>query len=645
VGEEDGPHEVGDGRVDLERRHREREHEARDARPLAQLGPRAGDERGERRERRARGDRHRLGGRGRAREASHGDVAKGCGDRIERDPAHEHEPAEHDDVVRDRPDDAKPELGPHVGREGEHPDRRRPQHPLHDDEHGVADGREEGGDRRPALGGEAGNGDGEQQGEHDEGQHRPVGGRLHRVDRHEPDDEAAKRGQLTFGDVARGGVGAESGSRGWVEWHAVHQRRRGEGRDDRDAGQQREEDDDRARAEPAEGPEVDEGGHAGDEQRDDERDEGHADRVHPEGAERLEERHERAQRGEARGQEAEAQTGGEGDECENGWRRRPACGEERRGHGLRWVTVGEVAGGGPILRRGRDRCRGWWRGLSFGMNSRVFLLLAGLWVTGACGSITDPPLPGGARVVPAPELYARWWAMTESCSGITGSLDAVTWYEVPDVSSIPLNGREVGAYWSLASNRIVVAGNAALDGGLVRHEMLHALTQSSGHARQLYLGSCAGVVACDAGCVADAGAPPAADPASVSVPPESLTVTVEVASDALLETRQGQYFAVRVTVHNRATRSVVAELPVAGQADRRLGFAYDVRGPTGAWKVGIPALDPSWWTFAAGERKQQLFDVYSGSDLGVERFPGGDYLVRGSYGGHSSGTLTLQLGP
>ena len=278
------------------------------------------------------------------------------------------------------------------------------------------------------------------------------------------------------------------------------------------------------------------------------------------------------------------------------------------------------------------------------MNPRALLLLVALWVAGACGSITDPPLPGGAQVLPAPELYARWWAMTESCSGLTGPLDAVTWYEVPGASGVQLNGREVAAYWSLASNRIVVAGDVALEGGLVRHEMLHALTQSSGHARQLYLGSCAGVVACDAACAADAGTLPAADPASVSVPPESLTVTVEVVPGTLLETREGEYLAIRVTAHNRAGRPVVVALPPAGP-DRRLGFAYDVTGPTGARTVGIPVQDPSWWAFAAGERKQQLFEVYSGSDLGVPRFPAGDYVLRGSFGGHSSGALTLQLGP
>jgi hypothetical protein len=273
------------------------------------------------------------------------------------------------------------------------------------------------------------------------------------------------------------------------------------------------------------------------------------------------------------------------------------------------------------------------------------LLLAGLWAAGACVNITDPPLPEGARVLSAPELYARWWAMTESCAGITASFDAVTWFEVPDASRVSLNGRQVAAYWSLASNRIVVAGNSALRGGLVRHEMLHALSRSSGHPRALYLGSCAGVVDCDEACVADAGAPPAPDPAAITVSPESLTVTVTVAPGPLLQTPSGEHLSIVVTAHNRAARAVVADLPLAGQPDRRLGFVYDLRGPAGGVTIGLPALDRSRWTFAAGERKQQVFDVYSGSDVGVDRFPPGDYLVRGLYGGQASGTLTLRLGP
>jgi hypothetical protein len=273
------------------------------------------------------------------------------------------------------------------------------------------------------------------------------------------------------------------------------------------------------------------------------------------------------------------------------------------------------------------------------------LLLVGACAAAACGSITDPPLPEGARILAAPELYARWWSMTESCSGLAGAFGEVTWYEAPGASSVPLDGREVQAYWSLASNRIVVAGDAALEGGLVRHEMLHALTRSSAHPRALYLGACAGVVDCDATCTADAGAPPAADPAAARVPPDSVTVTVAVAPGSLLQTPNGEYLALVVTAHNRAARPVVVDLPVAGQPDRRLGFAYDVRGPAGGFTIGLPATDPSRWTFAAGERKQQLFDVYSGARVGAERFPPGEYLVRGSYGGRASDPVSVLLGP
>jgi hypothetical protein len=273
------------------------------------------------------------------------------------------------------------------------------------------------------------------------------------------------------------------------------------------------------------------------------------------------------------------------------------------------------------------------------------LVLTGAITVAACVSITDPPLPQGAQLLSAPELYARWWAMTEACSGISGSFDAVTWYEVPDASSVQLNGRDVQAYWSLGSNRIVVAGNAALEGGLVRHEMLHALTQKGGHSRELYLGACAGVVDCDAACAADAGPPPAPDPAAVPVPPESLNVSVEVVPGALLETRDGEHLAIAVTAHNRANRPVLVDLPLAGQPDRRLGFAYDVSGPAGSWTIAEPSLDPSRWTFAAGEKKRQVFDVYSATDARTDRFPPGDYLVRGSYGRHSSAAVTLRLGP
>ena len=97
----------------------------------------------------------------------------------------------------------------------------------------------------------------------------------------------------------------------------------------------------------------------------------------------------------------------------------------------------------------------------------VLALLAGI----SCGRLVDPPLPADAALFVPPPVYARWWAMVEECSGLRGSLDKIQWYSAPEELSNPDNsGDRVEAYWSRASNRIVLSRNRTIDGAVVRHE-------------------------------------------------------------------------------------------------------------------------------------------------------------------------------
>src|SRR5688500_9835448 len=103
-------------------------------------------------------------------------------------------------------------------------------------------------------------------------------------------------------------------------------------------------------------------------------------------------------------------------------------------------------------------------------------LIALTWFLAACGdNVVDPRLPAGAVQFTPPTCYSTWWEMTKSCSGRSGSLDDVTWYQVPAGVSLELDGESVSAYWSAASNRIVISASVRDDGHVIRHEMLHAL--------------------------------------------------------------------------------------------------------------------------------------------------------------------------
>jgi hypothetical protein len=89
-------------------------------------------------------------------------------------------------------------------------------------------------------------------------------------------------------------------------------------------------------------------------------------------------------------------------------------------------------------------------------------------------------------------------------------MSSVQWYVVPGVAVFWREGSIVNGFWSRSGNRIVLAEGAVDDGFVVRHEMLHALTNDGRHTRQAFLERCAGLVACLSPCVdaANAGASP-----------------------------------------------------------------------------------------------------------------------------------------
>jgi hypothetical protein len=167
-------------------------------------------------------------------------------------------------------------------------------------------------------------------------------------------------------------------------------------------------------------------------------------------------------------------------------------------------------------------------------------LVTTLAVIGGCHSLVDPPLPPAATAMAPPAVYATWWAMTEACSGLTGSLEHIQWFQVPGATTIPYPGlTDVSGYWS-TSDRIVLAGMTTLDGSGVRHEMLHALLHSVGHPRAAFLTSCGGVVDCARPCVADAEPLPPLDPGTPVVTPNQLHLAIAVSpASPAIETDDG----------------------------------------------------------------------------------------------------------
>ena len=97
--------------------------------------------------------------------------------------------------------------------------------------------------------------------------------------------------------------------------------------------------------------------------------------------------------------------------------------------------------------------------------SRRVLALA-TWACSACG-ITGPSLPANAVRFNPPAVFAKWWALTEQCSGKSRPLESLTWYTAPVVTV----GREQFAgYYDRDNNRIVLEAAWVPYGDLVRHE-------------------------------------------------------------------------------------------------------------------------------------------------------------------------------
>jgi hypothetical protein len=269
----------------------------------------------------------------------------------------------------------------------------------------------------------------------------------------------------------------------------------------------------------------------------------------------------------------------------------------------------------------------------------VAAMIGGLF---ACRAMTVT-LPDGAVPFSPPRVYAHWWAMTEQCSGITAPMAAVSWYQVPDVTRFSLGDKDVQGWWAGPGNTIVLAGAAALDGEVVRHEMLHALLHGGGHERGYFLERCAGVVPCPAPCVADAG--PARLPPATLVTADSLEITVAVDPVRPTASIDDGYFTVTVTARNNATHAVMLDAATPPYGAPANTFGYLLQGPAGGIGDTRQLIDSSAVYFRPLESKKQLFDFSIGADPPARKLPAGSYTLRGSYSDHSVFLYPLLIGP
>jgi hypothetical protein len=263
-------------------------------------------------------------------------------------------------------------------------------------------------------------------------------------------------------------------------------------------------------------------------------------------------------------------------------------------------------------------------------------------------NIVDPQFPSDGEQFSPPAVYTTWWNMTQACSGSAGYFGDVTWYRTSEVLHDVRTGDEIGGYWSSFGNRIVLSRALVLEGGVVRHEMLHALLKGGGHPRNQFLGKCAGTVLCPEGCVRDAGPYPPPPESPIEVGRDSIDIGVDIEPGNPDSAHDGGFFSITVMVRNRSTHWITVPsylTTIFPDYEYTHTFEFDVRGPSGGISNWEDAYDPSDQIFAPGETKKQVFDFTIGNDLIAQKLPPGNYMARGGYSDYWSTYSSFVIGP
>lgn len=273
------------------------------------------------------------------------------------------------------------------------------------------------------------------------------------------------------------------------------------------------------------------------------------------------------------------------------------------------------------------------------------LALVGSLGSGACRDVAAPLPVSAVRFTPPP-VYARWWAITEGCSGRTGDFAAYSWYVVPGHSVPDGRVRNVAAYADVVGRRMVFAASWRDDGGTVRHEMLHALlgpAYASGdlahqHPPAYFQGRCAGVVDCpEIGC-GDAGPAPVTAPANApTLPLSAVDIRVDLLSNPVSRTGADNFVSLIVRVTNPSTGPVW--VPLEATPDLRPPYVhwYGFRIVPAGQRVPIADLtrtDSAGMVtsdsirrvpFAARQTREWVID------MPASVYPAGDYLAVGFF--------------
>lgn len=207
-----------------------------------------------------------------------------------------------------------------------------------------------------------------------------------------------------------------------------------------------------------------------------------------------------------------------------------------------------------------------------------------------------------------PAIYQIWWDEVERCSGERGSMAALEFYRVEANGVWYVDGRGANGQYQRGLNSILIIADGVLDGGLVRHEMLHALTRGNGHTYAQFVRKCGDHVACSSSCLREAGVPADAPPIWVQGA-DTLEVSLRVVPSSPGRTKFNGRAVIVVTVRNPQPHAVAVSSTVLKSLSLwTTDGAFEHRA-TRFFRDGRSRY------FAPGETRRFLFDLFLGNTL------------------------------
>ncbi len=111
---------------------------------------------------------------------------------------------------------------------------------------------------------------------------------------------------------------------------------------------------------------------------------------------------------------------------------------------------------------------------------RIGILIGCLAISG-CDSSFAPVNP--RRIDPIPDAYRIWWEEVEACTGTAADLEQVTWWKIDQFWH--RDSDRWAGFWKKPHDIYIVEAYE-LSRGVVKHEMVHNVLQTTDHESPLF---------------------------------------------------------------------------------------------------------------------------------------------------------------